>query len=134
MASKKQKIRRDRIFSMHPFCHWCGVKLIHPKEFLEIRGARLRMKRNQNTRYMATLDHLDSRYDETRGMFSGMWLPRTVLACAECNSYRNKLVESKLPKEILHRLAKGERASQVIKYDDGVEYPPEMSFTFGDPV
>lgn len=134
MAHPKQKLRRDRLFNEHPFCYWCGVKLIHPREFLELRAGKPRMKAKQNHSYMATLDHLDSRYDETRGMFSRMGIARTVLACHACNNYRNRLIESKLPKEILHRLAKGERASQVIKYDDGKEYPPELSFTFGDPL
>lgn len=134
MASKKQKERRDRLFEQHPFCHWCGVKLIHPREFLEVRGGRLRMAKNKNHKLMATLDHLDSRYDTTRGMFSGMWIPRTVLACHQCNCARNKLVESALPKETLHKLAAGHRASEVIQYDDGKEYPPPLEFTFGDPV
>lgn len=73
--------RRDRLFRKHPFCHWCGRRLICPRS-LTVNG-RLPKGYVPN---MATIDHIDSRLSPERGKHPGK--VRTVLSCRKCNELR----------------------------------------------
>ena len=115
MSNKKQKGRRNRLFACHPYCHWCGVLLSHPTEYQH--GGKDGVSRIKNIKYhMATLDHLDSRYSNERG--SHAWEIRTVLACYECNGYRNDVEQAKIALKELHKRA--HRISWIHDIQDGL--------------
>lgn len=77
MPSRNNRQRKNRLFYTHPYCYWCNIKLVHPKDCDD---------KNQPAN-MATLDHLDDRYSEQRGTQPGQ--VRTVLACNKCNCIRS---------------------------------------------
>jgi len=68
------------------------------------------MQTNIGTQHpqMATIDHLRSRYDETRKEKPTKENnePRTVLACHACNDKRNEEEQAKVPKEELTKRAR----------------------------
>jgi hypothetical protein len=69
--------RREKLWQADPHCHWCGCLTVPPS------GAA-KMKRIPKN--MATLDHLRSRYDSSRGSDCE---EATVLACWQCNQRRS---------------------------------------------
>ena len=70
-----QKKRRRILYEMHPYCFWCGVLLDPSWTF--------------PNRYAATADHVYPRQVKpVRGDVPGGEI--TVLACYECNAYRNR--------------------------------------------
>lgn len=117
MSTSAQKKRRDRLFKECSYCYWCGVLLSHPSEYLiTIEGDPKNLKRIRHAKYhMATLDHLDPKHDPHRGKHGGS-VPRTVLACTECNNYRNMLFLKSLPKEILWAI--GNSPPTVLPFKD----------------
>lgn len=54
----------------------------------------------QNRDRLATIEHLDSRYNPDRGKSENE--ERTTLACWRCNNDRNKIEQELMPREILH--------------------------------
>lgn len=80
----REKARRDRLFRQHPYCHWCGVKLVMPK-----CGPRMKFPLPDNA---ATIDHRHGKLDPNRreDFAPENW---TVLACHKCNNERGRLDE-----------------------------------------
>jgi 5-methylcytosine-specific restriction endonuclease McrA len=90
---KRNSKRRDKLFSLHPFCHWCG-KEVHLYPHLRGRGRKRPLDE-------ATLDHLRSRYNTERQIPS--WdKEQTVLACWECNHRRGEEETKNMPPDELH--------------------------------
>lgn len=73
---RSQKRRRNKLFIKHPFCHWCGCKLV---------------KSTQDSPNAVTLDHVYGRLDSRRS--DPNYDNKTVLACKLCNSKRGRLDE-----------------------------------------
>lgn len=98
---KKGKASRDIKFAEHPFCHWCGVKLIHPRD----------VTTKTHPDNMATLDHLRSKFDPKRpNRKPGE--QRWFLSCKKCNMERGRADEKAQPIEELRRRAGGHGDSQ----------------------
>ena len=86
--------RRDRLFKIHPYCYWCGCKLLKC------------CKQNRKKPDVATIDHLRSKLDPSRQIIDNSQNPRTVLSCNKCNQERAKKEVSKLTKKDLWERAK----------------------------
>ena len=60
----------------------------------------------RNRDRLATIEHLDSRYNPNRGNRgkneNGENEERTTLACWRCNNDRNKVEQESIPREVLH--------------------------------
>lgn len=83
---RKQKVRRrDGLFAQHPFCFWCGVKLVQPWN-----GDYSVPKAQRHPANAATLDHLDHKYDRKDWNKLGICIERSVLSCAACNNRRGR--------------------------------------------
>ena len=77
MSHAAQIRRRDRMFREHPYCHWCGTKVVM------VTGSRVKSFPDN----AATLDHRHGRLDPRRRVDSGP-SNRTVLSCWRCNQIR----------------------------------------------
>jgi hypothetical protein len=84
------KPRRDKLFNRHPYCHWCGIKVVHPNVYMK-KGAL----KSGSPDDMATLDHLDHRSSGNRGKTMHSQERRTVLSCYKCNHDRGIEEESR---------------------------------------
>jgi hypothetical protein len=98
MSDRRLQRRRNRLWADDPSCHWCGKETVLP---MDLPGGG----NDQTEPRMATIDHLDSRLDETRGAFPNHEITRTVLACRECNERRGSTRQAQLPIEELRRRA-----------------------------
>lgn len=93
MANEWLKRRRKRLWEADPCCYWCR----RPTILLNVPGGQL----PENA---ATIDHLRSKFDPTRGQpIRGRWDFRYVLACWKCNNERARIEEKFLPKAELWR-------------------------------
>lgn len=90
--NSRQK-RTWRLFKKNPYCHWCK-RLV----FWSTRNDGC------NDSVRATLDHLRSRFDPTRGQHLGV---NTVLACRDCNQRRG--LEEEIALGICKKVKKGKR-------------------------
>lgn len=72
-TTKSQRRKREVLYAMHPYCWWCGV-LLDPAWWVW-------------SRYAATIDHIFSRNTPER--IKGAKSEPSVLACQECNHWRN---------------------------------------------
>lgn len=86
--------QRDRWFKKHPYCYWCGVKLVQGNS-----GGGFQPDNE------ATIDHLRSRFDPTRRS-EVYGVRRRVLACHKCNWGRGESERKQLPSEEIWRRSK----------------------------
>lgn len=74
-----RKRARMRNLMVHPYCHWCEIKVY---QYQGLEGAGCRLPRN-----MATIDHVFQKGDPRRT--PGHKTP-SVLACRRCNERRGR--------------------------------------------
>lgn len=88
--SKKTARRRRRLWDADPHCYWCGQLTVelNLKPYEKPPGN------------LATLDHLRSRLDVTRGTTLAV---STVLSCLRCNNERAAAEQARLPLHELRR-------------------------------
>lgn len=86
------KRRRDRLFELNPYCHWCGCLLIRPETI---------KKKETEPKNMATIDHLRDRLNPDRTKPNLDHKKRLVLSCKECNEEKGRDSEKTLPIENL---------------------------------
>ena len=96
MSRQKVKDRRQILLNEHPFCCYCGVKVVYFK-----------IKRFQRTPdNFATVEHLRSKYQESRKEPNLGNEQRIVLACNKCNNEKGSTETSLLSKEELWERSK----------------------------
>jgi len=88
----KLRRRRKHLWESDPNCVFCGRMTVLPK-----RG----VKHGQTRDNLATIEHLDSKYNLMRGKFKNT--ERTVLCCWRCNNDRNKCEQQNVPIDELHQ-------------------------------
>lgn len=79
--------RRAKMMMKHPYCYWCGIRVVHHK-----LNPHQRMPDN-----FATIDHLISKYYGKRPNVYGKE-KTLVLACNKCNFERCKKETESLPR------------------------------------
>lgn len=87
MCSKTRE-QKIRLFKRHPYCYWCGRKLV----LTNIKNGIL-------PKNAATIDHLYSRLSPKRSLPNTNNEIRHVLACRRCNHKRGKFEDKALPYE-----------------------------------
>lgn len=94
MTLARQIRRRNRLFKQHPFCHWCGQRLVN------VTGPRVK----HFPPNAATLDHRHGRLDPRRrtDYSPNNW---SVLACWQCNHERGQDDEKKAGIDEMRRRA-----------------------------
>lgn len=86
------KRRRLKLWIQDSRCRFCRVHTMLPEHV----HAGLASKE-----VMATIEHLDSRYNPLRGTYRNQ--ERTTLACWKCNNDRNRKEQASVDIEVLHR-------------------------------
>lgn len=88
----KNKLIREKLMAIHPFCHWCGVEVIYFKVDEMAKGGP--------PPNFATLDHLYTKWEPEKRYeaFKKEDSSRHVLACYKCNKKRNDDFMKKLSK------------------------------------
>ena len=84
--------RRLKLWLEDDRCRFCRKPTLLPQFCTKEVIARNRDR-------MATIEHLDSRYNPNRGKSDNE--ERTTLACWRCNNDRNKIEQESIPKKIL---------------------------------
>lgn len=86
MGTQRIKRRRRNLHRRDPRCHWCGNDTVLMEGHIKYPPPN-----------MATLDHLDDRFDVNRGSYAHA--ERTVLACVACNNARGAIRQRELWEE-----------------------------------
>lgn len=101
--SRSRRRRRWNLFKQNPFCHWCK-RLVFWSDGHDVNEHLLQ----------ATLDHVRSRYDPTRGQHLGI---NTVLACRQCN--QSRALQEEITLGICKKVKKGKRF--LVSVADGLK-------------
>ena len=108
-SSSGPKNRRKRMRLYHQqggLCFWCH----EPMQLLT--AAECQARERNLPQNLCTLDHLEPRWHPERGKYPGAL--RVVASCLACNNKRDRELVSKIPREILHRASRGERARELV--------------------
>jgi hypothetical protein len=99
--------RRAYLWKKDPLCQICRVLTVLPSTLVSERGIgkeNLMKHLPKGVRdRMATIDHLDNRFDPGRGKHSGK--ERTRLVCWKCNFERGKADYEAIPLEIRQKVS-----------------------------
>ena len=95
MSASRLTRRLRRLWEDNPRCFWCDTITVW---YANGKG--------RSPKDSATIDHLRSRYNESRQEPNPLAHARTVLACWKCNNVRNKEEQARVPIEELWRRAR----------------------------
>ena len=82
--------RREKLWLEDPRCRFCGIYTLLKS------GEGIAQPEKDR---LATIEHLDSRYNSGRGTHNG---ERTTLACWKCNNKRNQIEQELIPIDVKH--------------------------------